>query len=114
MQEVERMYSLDDVKKTDPEIAQAIVDEQERQNSHIELIASENWVSKAVMATMGSVPVSYTHLDVYKRQVWISPAQYWQEARLLPLTWKLSGQICFFPHMRMMCKERWIQALLRE
>ena len=27
MQEVERMYSLDDVKKTDPEIAQAIVDE---------------------------------------------------------------------------------------
>ena len=49
------MYSLDDVKKTDPEIAQAIVDEQERQNSHIELIASENWVSKAVMATMGSV-----------------------------------------------------------
>ena len=49
------MYSLDDVMKTDPEIAQAIVDEQERQNSHIELIASENWVSKAVMATMGSV-----------------------------------------------------------
>ena len=49
------MYSLDEVKKTDPEIAQAIVDEQERQNSHIELIASENWVSKAVMAAMGSV-----------------------------------------------------------
>lgn len=46
------MYSLDEVKKVDPEIAQAIVDEQERQNSHIELIASENWVSKAVMAAM--------------------------------------------------------------
>ena len=27
----------------------------ERQNSHIELIASENWTSKAVMAAMGSV-----------------------------------------------------------
>ena len=26
----------------------------ERQNSHLELIASENWVSKAVMAAMGS------------------------------------------------------------
>ena len=26
-----------------------------RQNSHIELIASENWVSKAVMSAMGSV-----------------------------------------------------------
>lgn len=49
------MYSLEDIKKTDPAIAQAIVDEQERQNSHIELIASENWVSKAVMAAMGSV-----------------------------------------------------------
>ena len=49
------MYSLDEVKKVDPEIAQAIADEQERQNSHIELIASENWVSKAVMAAMGSV-----------------------------------------------------------
>ena len=49
------MYSLDEVRKVDPEIAQAIVDEQERQNSHIELIASENWVSKAVMAAMGSV-----------------------------------------------------------
>ena len=51
----EGMYSLDEVRKADPEIAQAIVDEQERQNSHIELIASENWVSKAVMAAMGSV-----------------------------------------------------------
>ena len=49
------MYSLEEVKAVDPEIAQAIVDEQERQNSHIELIASENWVSKAVMAAMGSI-----------------------------------------------------------
>ncbi|MBO4347388.1 MAG: serine hydroxymethyltransferase [Lachnospiraceae bacterium] len=49
------MYSLDEVKKIDPEIAQAITDEEARQNSHIELIASENWVSKAVMAAMGSI-----------------------------------------------------------
>ena len=48
------MYSLDEVKKVDPEVAQAIIDEENRQNSHIELIASENWVSKAVMAAMGS------------------------------------------------------------
>ena len=48
------MYSLDEVKTVDPEVAQAIEDEQQRQNSHIELIASENWVSKAVMAAMGS------------------------------------------------------------
>ena len=48
------MYSFDEVRNVDPEIAQAIVDEQNRQNTHIELIASENWVSKAVMAAMGS------------------------------------------------------------
>lgn len=49
------MYSLEEVRAVDPEIAELIVKEQERQNSHIELIASENWVSKAVMAAMGSV-----------------------------------------------------------
>ena len=49
------MYSLEEVMNVDAEVAQAIVDEQNRQNSHIELIASENWVSKAVMAAMGSV-----------------------------------------------------------
>ncbi|MBO4702591.1 MAG: serine hydroxymethyltransferase [Lachnospiraceae bacterium] len=49
------MYSLEEVKKVDPEIASAICDEEARQNSHIELIASENWVSKAVMAAMGSI-----------------------------------------------------------
>lgn len=58
------MYSLDEVKAIDPEIAQAIVDEQERQNSHIELIASENWVSKAVMATMGS-PLTNKYAEGY-------------------------------------------------
>jgi glycine hydroxymethyltransferase len=48
------MYSLDEVKKVDPEIAEAIEGEMQRQNDHIELIASENWTSKAVMAAMGS------------------------------------------------------------
>ena len=58
------MYSFDEVKKADPEIAQAIVDEQERQNSHIELIASENGVSKAVMAAMGS-PLTNKYAEGY-------------------------------------------------
>ena len=42
------MYSLDEVRNVDPEIAEAIVAEQNRQNDHIELIAS----------------VSYTHLTL--------------------------------------------------
>ncbi len=48
------MYSLDEVKKVDLEIANCIEKEMQRQNDHIELIASENWTSKAVMAAMGS------------------------------------------------------------
>ncbi len=58
------MYSLDEVRKADPQIAEAIVAEQERQNSHIELIASENWVSKAVMAAMGS-PLTNKYAEGY-------------------------------------------------
>ena len=58
------MYSLDEVRNVDPEVAEAIVKEQERQNSHIELIASENWVSKAVMAAMGS-PLTNKYAEGY-------------------------------------------------
>ena len=49
------MYTMEDIEAVDMEIAQAIKDEFDRQNSHIELIASENWVSPAVMSAMGSV-----------------------------------------------------------
>ena len=55
---------MDEVRNVDPEIAQAIVDEQNRQNSHIELIASENWVSRAVMAAMGS-PLTNKYAEGY-------------------------------------------------
>ena len=48
------MYSFDEVQAYDPEIAKAIMLETGRQNDHIELIASENFVSKAVMSAMGS------------------------------------------------------------
>jgi glycine hydroxymethyltransferase len=41
--------------ETDPEIAQAIKDEVQRQNSGLELIASENFVSQAVLQAAGSV-----------------------------------------------------------
>ena len=49
------MYSMEELKAVDLEVAAAIENELDRQNSHIELIASENWTSKAVMAAMGSV-----------------------------------------------------------
>ena len=49
------MYTLDDIRNTDPQIAELILAEEARQSSHLELIASENWVSKAVMSAMGSI-----------------------------------------------------------
>ncbi|MCI6174548.1 MAG: serine hydroxymethyltransferase [Clostridiales bacterium] len=49
------MYTIEDIERTDPEIAELIQAEINRQNSHLELIASENWASKAVMSALGSV-----------------------------------------------------------
>ncbi len=49
------MFSFDEVKNFDAEVAKAMSDELQRQQDHIELIASENIVSKAVMAAMGSI-----------------------------------------------------------
>ena len=59
-----RMKNFEEVRKVDPEIANAIAGEIERQNSHIELIASENWVSEAVMEAMGS-PLTNKYAEGY-------------------------------------------------
>ena len=58
------MYDFDEIKNADPGIAEVITAEMKRQNSHIELIASENWVSKAVMAAMGS-PLTNKYAEGY-------------------------------------------------
>lgn len=58
------MFSLDEVQIFDPEVASAIKAEIERQNTHIELIASENFVSKEVMAAMGS-PLTNKYAEGY-------------------------------------------------
>lgn len=58
------MYSMDEIKAVDAQVAEAIEAEVARQNSHIELIASENWVSKAVMAAMGS-PLTNKYAEGY-------------------------------------------------
>lgn len=58
------MYSFDEIANFDPEIAQAMTDEINRQDHNIELIASENIVSKAVMAAMGS-PLTNKYAEGY-------------------------------------------------
>ena len=81
---------IDFLTASDPEIGASVAAELARQRRNIELIASENIVSEAVLVAMGTVltnkyaegypgkryyggcqevdAVSYTHLDVYKRQ----------------------------------------------
>lgn len=58
------MYSFDEVKNYDLELANAMEAELSRQRDHIELIASENFVSKAVMAAMGS-PLTNKYAEGY-------------------------------------------------
>ncbi|MBO6114436.1 MAG: serine hydroxymethyltransferase [Lachnospiraceae bacterium] len=58
------MYDFDEIVKIDPEVADAMTAEINRQNDNIELIASENIVSKAVMAAMGS-PLTNKYAEGY-------------------------------------------------
>lgn len=69
------MYSFEEIQKTDSEVAEAIKHEMERQNSHIELIASENWVSKAVMAAMGS-PLTNKYAEGYPGRRYYGGCEY--------------------------------------
>lgn len=48
------MFTFNEIVKEDLEVAEAMKNEMDRQKNHIELIASENIVSPAVMAAMGS------------------------------------------------------------
>lgn len=57
-------WDFKDVKEVDPDIAAAIDAELERQRGNIELIASENFVSKAVMEAMGS-PLTNKYAEGY-------------------------------------------------
>ncbi len=69
------MYSFDEINNYDPEIAKAIMQEKERQNDHIELIASENFVSKAVMAAMGS-PCTNKYAEGYPGKRYYGGCEY--------------------------------------
>ena len=58
------MYGFEEISGFDPEVAAAMTAEIQRQNDNIELIASENIVSKAVMAAMGS-PLTNKYAEGY-------------------------------------------------
>jgi glycine hydroxymethyltransferase len=62
--EVPCMWKLPPALDFDPEIRQSIADECERQETHLELIASENFVTNAVLAAMGS-PLNNKYAEGY-------------------------------------------------
>ena len=70
------MAFMDDIDKTDKEITQAILGEIKREQDGIELIPSENYVSKAVLQAMGSVFTNkysegYSHKRYYGGQEFV-------------------------------------------
>ena len=69
------MYSFEEIAGFDPEVASAMNDELSRQRSHIELIASENFVSKAVMAAMGS-PLTNKYAEGYPAKRYYGGCEY--------------------------------------
>ena len=69
------MYTFDEIQAVDSEIEEAIQLEKRRQNQNIELIASENFVSKAVMAAMGS-PLTNKYAEGYPGKRYYGGCQY--------------------------------------
>lgn len=69
------MYGYDEIQAVDPELLAAMTDELGRQRDHIELIASENFVSKAVMAAMGS-PLTNKYAEGYPGKRYYGGCQY--------------------------------------
>ncbi len=61
------MLKYNEVERIDPEVASAIYDEINRQNGNIELIASENFVSKAVLEACGT-PLTNTYAEGYPKK----------------------------------------------
>lgn len=69
------MFSFDEVQTFDAEIADAMKDEIGRQEKNIELIASENFVSRAVMAAMGS-PLTNKYAEGYPGKRYYGGCEY--------------------------------------
>ncbi len=69
------MYSTDEIRKFDPEVADAIEKEVGRQRSKIELIASENFVSNAVIEALGT-PLTNKYAEGYPGKRYYGGCEY--------------------------------------
>ena len=69
------MYGFNEIENIDSELAKAMQDEIARQDRNLELIASENIVSKAVMAAMGS-PLTNKYAEGYPGKRYYGGCEY--------------------------------------
>ncbi len=90
------MYSFDEITNTDAEVAKAMTDEIHRQNQNLELIASENIVSKAVMAAMGS-PLTNKYAEGYPGKRYYGGCEY---ANVQPHSGAQANMAVFFAVMQ--------------
>lgn len=72
------------LKKTDPEIYEAIINETKRQNENIELIASENFVDIGVLETQGSI-LTNKYAEGYPSSRWYGGCEYVDVAERLAI-----------------------------
>ena len=68
----------------DPELAEAIENEERRQEEHVELIASENYASKRVMAVQGSV-LTNKYAEGYPGKRYYGGCEYVDDAESLAI-----------------------------
>ena len=81
---MEQMTSADTLQKVDPEIATLIEAEKQRQQDHLELIASENFVSPAVMEAQGSV-LTNKYAEGYPSKRWYGGCEHIDEVEKLAI-----------------------------
>jgi len=81
------MFNLNEISKIDPEVAKAIELEVNRQRNKIELIASENFVSKAVIEAMGT-PLTNKYAEGYPGKRYYGGCEFVDIIKIL----RLNGQ----------------------
>lgn len=72
------------IKNTDPEIATQITNELNRQQNNLELIASENIVSEAVLATMGTI-LTNKYAEGYPNKRYYGGCKFVDEVELIAI-----------------------------
>ena len=72
------------IKSTDPEIANQVINELNRQQNNLELIASENIVSEAVLAAMGTI-LTNKYAEGYPNKRYYDGCKFVDEVELIAI-----------------------------